>query len=183
MEESGLLRDDVLTEDKKENRLISGVSVELSAEGQRAQRGDPQYAESHHVHTAFDRASAKSASGAEDEHPYCVHGYTGAYSSGFGTYLNPRDEYLRQLESVKHLNLSVAGIVLSSLSVLAYWLYGFAIVPALVGMVFGMVSWTGGGYDVKILGKIGFFIGVGGVIINAWLLLLSIEHMAHGMTG
>lgn len=162
--QDGQLRADVLgsdhTEgDPDEERMVSGVTVELSPEGVRAHRADPK-------NSAYQGNRV-------DPHMN-VTGYTGAYHTGYGTYANPQEIFQKNLEQKKHRGLAIASVVLSGISVTSFMMYGLAIIPAVIGTVFGLIAWIGGKYSTRTMGIVGFFTGLAGIALNTVMLVMII---------
>lgn len=149
------------TEQTEEQRSVSGVSVELSREGQRAQRMNPENIVPRNIN-----ASQQEGAGM----PYGVPAYTGAYQTPYGTYVNPQEEYEKRLEMRKHKPLAVASLVLGGMSIGFFWMYGLGIVLAVIGAVFGFISMRGGKYTTKTMGVVGFILSMVGLVFNGLMI-------------
>ena len=77
-----------------------------------------------------------------------------------------------QDDKKKHKALAIASLVLGGLSLCCCWVYVIAIVPALIGAVFGLIALAGGkDKTVRIMGGIGMGLSIIGIGLSLIMLV------------
>ncbi|MCI5937753.1 MAG: DUF4190 domain-containing protein [Eubacterium sp.] len=72
----------------------------------------------------------------------------------------------------KHMGLAIASLILSGLSILCCWIYGFAIIPGIIGTIFGLICIIGAeDKNVRIMGIFGLIMGIIGVVISGFVIV------------
>ncbi|MCH5264813.1 MAG: hypothetical protein J1F02_02865 [Lachnospiraceae bacterium] len=87
-------------------------------------------------------------------------------------------QYTPQMSNVekpkKHMALAVTSLVLSGVSLLCCWAYGIGIVPALIGTILGLIALIKGKGSVKVMGGIGFGLGLLGTVLSIFMIVTYI---------
>ena len=89
------------------------------------------------------------------------------YQPQYDLSTNPPDS-----KKKKHKALAIASLVLGGMSLCCCWIYVIAIIPALIGAIFGRIALIGGkDKSVKIMGGIGMGLGIIGIGLSLFMLI------------